>query len=335
MKNTCRFLSVCAVILILSAPVGAQTEFEDLFKTIVKLRSNVPQDARTATSLGTEREGNGILIDAEGHILTIGYLILEADSVEVTLFDGQTTSAVLVGYDHESGFGLVKAKMPLSMKPVELGESSMLGEGDLILAVSYGGKDAVQGARVVSRNEFAGYWEYLLENAIFTAPPISGFGGAALIGSDGRLVGIGSLFTQVTVAGLGAIPCNMFVPIDLLKPILEDLKTIGRTRLPPKPWIGLYAEESHGRVIVIRTAPNGPADKAGVKRTDVIVKVKDQPVKGLADLYRKIWDIGKAGVDVPVTVLHGTQLVEINIKSDDRRRHFRFNRHGRELVQLK
>ena len=201
--------------------------------------------------------------------------------------DGQITAADLVGYDHHSGFGLIRSVNPQAIKPIELGQSSELQEGAPILLVSYGGKDAVQGARIVSRKVFAGYWEYLFENAIVTAPPISSLGGVALIGADGRLVGIGSLYAQPAMDGLGSISCNMFVPIDLLKPIFDDLKTIGHTRLPSKPWLGIRAEEAHGRVIVIRTTSDGPAEKAGVKSSDLILKVRGQADNGLAEFCRK------------------------------------------------
>jgi S1-C subfamily serine protease len=332
MEKKYLILIILAVILTLSPPVDAQQNFSDMLRAIVKIKAKVPDHARTAKSLGTEREGNGVLIDTEGHILTIGYLILEAESVEVTISEGEDTPAVLVGYDHHSGFGLIKVEKPLAIQPVELGLSSELPEGAPVLVVSHGGKDAVQGARIVSRGVFAGYWEYLLENAIFTAPPISSFGGAALIGSNGRLVGIGSLYTQVAVQGLGSIPCNMFVPIDLLKPILEDLKTIGHARSPSKPWLGFHAEEAHGRVIVIRTTPGSPAEKAGMKIGDIILKVEGQPVKGLADFFRKVWALGSAGVEVPLSLLSGTQIVDIKIISGDRRQYFRFKRQGRSVA---
>jgi S1-C subfamily serine protease len=332
MKKTYLILFICASILTFSQTVDAQQNYNDLLKAIFKVKAYVPNDARTAKSLGTEREGNGVLIDTKGHILTIGYLILEAESVEVTISGGQTTAAVLVGYDHHSGFGLIKVKKSLTIQPVELGRSSELQEGALLLVASYGGKDAVQGVRIISRGVFTGYWEYLLENAIFSAPPISSFGGAALIGSNGRLVGIGSLYTQVVVEGLGSIPCNMFVPIDLLKPILEDLKTIGHSRKSPKPWLGFHAEETHGRVIVIRTTSDSPAEKAGIKSGDVILKVKGQPVNGLADFYRKVWSLGSAGIEVPLSVLQDTKIVEIKLISGDRNQYFQFKRKGTSIV---
>jgi S1-C subfamily serine protease len=176
----------------------------------------------------------------------------------------------------------------------------------------------VVGVRIVSRGEFVGYWEYLLENAIFTTPPYQNYGGAALIDSDGSLLGIGSIFTQVTITGFGSIHANMFVPIDLLKPILSDLITVGRSRRPLKPWLGLNSEESHGRVFVIRITPGSPAEKANLRIGDLILKVDNQAVSGQADFYRKVWALGKAGVKVPISILRGTEIQDINVHSADR-----------------
>jgi S1-C subfamily serine protease len=201
---------------------------------------------------------------------------------------------------------------------MKLGQSSDVSEGDPILVASHGGSDSVQGARVVSRSEFAGYWEYLLENAIYTAPPHPSFGGAALIGRDGRLLGIGSIFTQKTIPGLGSIQCNMFVPIDLLKPILANLITTGRSVEPPLPWLGLYAEETRGRVFVLRIASGSPAEKAGLQSGDIVLTVDRNAVSGLADFYRKLWALGKAGVKVPLRILQGTQIRDITVHSADR-----------------
>lgn len=313
------------ILFTVCAPAGAEQKPEQILKAITKIRSVVPEGARTARSLGTEREGNGVVIDLRGHILTIGYLILEAKAIEVIGPGGEAVSANFVAYDHNSGFGLLRAEKPLGVTPMKLGQSSEVSVGDPLLVASHGGPESVQGARVVSRQEFAGYWEYLLEDAIFTVPPHPGFGGAALIGGDGRLVGIGSLYTQVSIAGVGSVPSNMFVPIDLLKPILNDLITKGRSQDPPRPWLGAYAEETHGRVFVIRVSSESPAEKAGVQPGDIILKVNKEPVKGLADFYRKVWVLGAAGVDVPLSILQGSTIRDVTVHSADRYNYLRIH----------
>jgi S1-C subfamily serine protease len=322
MKRGC-LLIILGVFIAFATPAQADQAAEEILKAVVKVHSIVPKDARSAGSLGTEREGNGVVIDAQGHILTIGYLILEAETIEVVGPEGKPISATFVGYDHSTGFGILRTDKPLSVAPMKLGQSSEVNQGDPILVAGHGGKDAVQPARVISRGEFAGYWEYLLDDAIYASPPHPGFGGAALIGRDGQLLGIGSIFTQLVVSGVGSLPCNMFVPIDLLKPILADLIATGRSREPSKPWLGLSAEEAHGRVFVLRVRSEGPAAQAGLQPGDVILAVNKEAVEGLADLYRKVWALGSAGVDVPLSVLQGTQIRDITVHSADRYQHYR------------
>ena len=321
MKTGCRSLLV-AILICSSIPAYAQQDPKEMLKAVVKIRATIPDYARSASTLGTEREGNGVVIDSKGHILTIGYLITESETIEVTGLEGKPTSATSVGYDHKTGFGLLRADKPLRVSPMELGQSSEVKEGDPVLVAGFGGMDSIQGARVLSRKEFAGYWEYLLDEAIFTAPPYANFGGAALIDRHGKLVGIGSLFTQINIPSLGSIPGNMFVPIDLLKPILADLIAKGRSSESPRPWLGLNAEEVHGRVIITRITSEGPAEKAGLKTGDIILTVDKKEVSGLSDFYRKLWALGKAGVEIPLGLLQGIRIRDLTVKSGDRYQYF-------------
>lgn len=309
---------ILAIYLLVNVPAYAEPVKEEVFKAVVKIRSIVPKDAPTARTLGTERQGNGVVIDGEGHILTIGYLIIETEKIEVIGPEGKTINAAFIAFDHNTGFGLIKAEQLFNVAPMKLGQSLRVKEGDQILVAGYGGAAAAQGAWVIARKEFAGYWEYLLEEAIFTAPAIPDFGGAALINREGKLLGIGSLFTQIIIPGLGAIPCNVFVPIDLLSPILEDLMTKGRSREAPRPWLGLNAEEAHGRVFVVRVTTGAPAEKAGLQPGDIILKVGGKAVNGLSDFYRKVWALGTTGVEVPLSILQGTQIRDITVRSSDR-----------------
>ncbi len=309
---------ICAFSLLANLPAHAESLREEVFKAVVKIRSIIPKDAPTARTLGTEREGNGVVIDSKGHILTTGYLIVEAETIEVFGPEGKKIDATFVGYDHTTGFGLLRAEKSLSVEPIKRGQSSEVKEGDPVLIAGYGGADAGMKAKVISRQEFIGYWEYILEDAIFTYPPYADFGGTALIGRDGRLLGIGSLFTQLTVEGIGSIPCNVFIPIDRLNPILDDLISTGRSRKTPRPWLGINAEEAHGRVFVTRVTSGGPAERAGLQASDLILSVHGKPVNGLADFYRKVWSLGQAGINVPLSVLQGTQIRQLTVNSVDR-----------------
>ena len=317
---------IWAVLVVgLAMPAGPVRSAETLpepFKAVVGVLAQVPGDARTAPSLGTERQGSGVVIDADGLVLTIGYLILEATAVRLVGPDGDPVPAAIVAYDHDTGFGLLRAARPLGVDPVALGESAPLKTGDKVIAVSHGGPAPVIGTRVVSRRPFAGYWEYLLEDAIFTAPPHMAYGGAALFGADGRLVGIGSLLVNDAAPGPGPVPGNMFVPIDGLKPIMAELLQHGRRAAPSHPWLGVYTDNTRGRLIVTRLAPGGPGEKAGLRPGDVIIGVGGRRIADAADFFRKVWSRGDAGVEVPIDLVpaNATQLkVErVVVRSMDR-----------------
>lgn len=324
-KRLCR-LFLLGIVIVLSGPASAEQTPDNILKAIVKIKANIPKDAATAQILGTEREGNGVIIDKKGHILTIGYLILEAETIEVTKANGDRVKADFVAYDYQTGFGIIRATEPLFISPLQLGQSLRLKTGDPVLIAGFGGTEAVLGSRVVSRKEFVGYWEYLLEDAIYTSPPYPNYGGAALINRNGQLLGIGSIFTRINVEGMGIIPCNMSVPIDLLKPILTDLISTGRSSAPPQPWLGVHADEAHGRVFIIRVTPEGPAAKAGIKAGDVVVAVNQTPVKGLAQFFRQVWASGPAGVKVTLSILQETQVREISVPTADRYRFLNVSR---------
>ena len=315
------------ILCLLSGLMWAGAQAEEMphesLEAIVKVSVTIAPDARTAITLGTEREGSGVVIDSAGHILTIGYVILEAEGIEVTRSDGKTYVASYVGYDHSTGFGLIKTNRDLGVKPIKLGQSSRVAVGESILLVGHGGDEAIRPAQVISRKEFVGYWEYLLDDAFYVAPPHPDYAGVAMLDRDGRLMGIGSIYTQLFFPEYGAVPCNMFVPIDLLKPILNDLIQNGRSTKPPKPWLGMNADETRGRVFVDRVYGDSPADKAGLRRNDIILSVGQQPVSGLADFYRKVWALGNAGVQVRLTVLQGSKIKDINVRSADRYQYLR------------
>lgn len=317
-------LSRCSAVLmfLVVLPVFASSEptAEEVLKAVVKIRAVIPKEAHTASVLGTEREGYGVLVDDLGHILTTGYLIIESETIEVTGPDGKKRDASYVGYDHATGFGILRMQTPIDAAPMRLGRSSALKEGDPVIVAGPGGPESVFGVRVMARGEFAGYWEYLLEDAIYTSPPYANFGGAALIGSDGRLLGIGSLFTELQVQGIGKLPCNVFIPIDQLQPIFDDLIAIGRPRKPARPWLGINVEETHGRIFITRVTAGGPAEQSGLGPDDLIVAVNGRAVAGLADLYRKVWALGDAGVEIILGVLKGAEIKDVRVRTGDRNR---------------
>jgi S1-C subfamily serine protease len=288
--------------------------------SVVLVRTTAVRDARSNSTLGAQREGSGIVIDSSGLILTIGYLIIEAEKVEIVDAANRIVPATVVAYDNVTGFGLLRAVQPLAIKPVEIGTSTAIGEAEPVLIVGF---DGVAPAYVVSRRQFAGPWEYLLDEAIFTAPATVNWQGSALLNRDGKLLGVGYLAVNDAMGARTQLPGNMFVPIDLLKPILGDLIANGRSPLKPKPWLGVNTQDVQGKLIVSRVSPESPAEKAGLAQGDIIVGVRGQPISGQADFYKRLWATGDAGSVVVLDVLKGTEVRKMDVKSIDRDQYFR------------
>ncbi|GLQ56737.1 S1C family serine protease [Devosia nitrariae] len=289
--------------------------FDPTLPSIVAVRAHIPEDAFTATTLGILREGSGVVIGEDGLVLTIGYLITEAEEVWLTAQDGRVIAAHVLAYDQVTGFGLVQALGPLDLPALEFGNSAEAEVGASVIFADGVGQSVR--SRIVAKQEFAGYWEYLLDEAIFTAPAHPSWGGAALIGEDGRLLGIGSLRLQMIRNG-ETVDINMAVPINLLPPILDDLVTRGEANRPPRPWLGVFSAESDGEVVVMSVAEKGPAAEAGLRRGDIISDIRDGKVDGLADFYRKVWGSGPAGAEVPIRIVRDGRDRWVRIKSADR-----------------
>jgi S1-C subfamily serine protease len=314
---------LAALAVAVLSPARAQTvSLDDLLSAVVHIKTSINPDGRSVANLGRSRDGTGIVIDNDGLILTIGYLMVEAQSAEVVASDGRAVPANVVGYDHESGFGLLRAIMPLKVHPLPLGHSAALKEKDPVVIVGYGGRGRVARAEVVSRRAFAGSWEYLLDDAIYTWPPYPDWSGAALIDRAGKLVGVGSLILK-DASGQGDGPGNMFVPIDRLTPILADLIADGRAAGPGRPWLGVITQELGGRLVVGAVAPGGPAEKAGLRHGDIIESVGSAAPKDMEDFYRKIYAQGAAGVTVPLDVRRAEESRHFEVKSMNRLDHLR------------
>ena len=306
-------------------PSAAQPRVQDYafdldraLSSVVGLHAIIPGDAFTAETLGVERAGNGVLID-DGLVLTIGYLITEAETVWLHLGDGRVVQGHVLGIDAETGFGLVQALGPLDLDPLPLGDSSAVDIGDRIVVGGVGGRTRSVAGKIAAVQEFAGYWEYLLDDAIFTHPAHPNWGGAALINAKGELIGIGSLQIEREHGGKSE-HLNMIVPIDLLKPVLDDLRKYGKVNRPARPWLGLYAAEVEDKVVVVGLAARGPAARAELKTGDVILAVNGEDVTDSAEFYRALWALGPAGIDVPLTLYRGGDTFDVELVSTDRAR---------------
>ena len=284
----------------------------------VGLSSRVPETAFTAGILGSERTGHGVLISGDGIVLTVGYLVMEANEVWLRLADGRVYPGYVLGLDLQSGLGLVQALTRDVLPYTPLGDSDTATAGSEVVVAGHGGNEQVMPATVMGRREFAGYWEYLLDDALFTAPAHPNWGGAGVLDLTGQLLGIASLHVGHRLPEGETLDLNMVIPVNLLKPVLNDIVKSGRPLLPARPWLGLYADDGDDRIAVIDVSMRGPAARAGLRRGDLILAVNDAPVKSLAGLFRAIWALGEAGVVVPLTVQRGSNRLGISVNSIDR-----------------
>ena len=298
-------------------PEDWRFDLDGALDAVVQLRAEIPDDAFTAQILGTERVGNGVVIREDGLVLTIGYLITEASTIWLTSNKGVVVPAFPLAYDQTTGFGLVQPLGKIGVRPLPRGTAASCRIGENVVVAGHGGRPKALRATVFAKREFAGYWEYVLDEAIYTAPAHPQWGGSALIGSDGKLLAIGSLLVQEKVDA-GTLQGNMLVPIDLLEPILDDMLKLGRSSRESRPWLGMYTTEAGSKLVVAGLAPGGPAERAGVKVGDIVMDVGGQKPKSLADLWRRIWRLGPSGTDVSFKLLRKSALMDVRIHSADR-----------------
>lgn len=311
-----------AVEIVRPDPADYDFDLEDTLSGIVALNSRAPEDAFSSSYLGTERVGNAVLLD-DATAITIGYLVTEVDRIVLTSSSGQTTEAFVVAYDYTTGFGVIRLAGPLDVQPLEIGLSEDIAETDTLIAGAGGGLEMAIKSHVVSIRDFAGYWEYTLDDAIFTAPPHPAWSGAGLLNEEGKLVAIGYLYVQDAIADNQELAGNMWLPIDKLKPIYDKLLQEGKTDQAPRPWLGIYSVEHAGQVVITSITEEGPADTAGVEAGDVVVGVNGERIDGLHDMYHKVWATGDAGVPVKLTMLRGNTLAEVIVDSVDREKRMR------------
>ena len=292
-------------------------DLDKALDAVVQLRSEIPDDAFTASILGTERTGNGVVIRDDGLVLTIGYLITEAQTIWLTTNSGKAVAGYPLAYDQVTGLGLVHPLGKLDAPALARGTIEDCKVGDKVVVIGHGGRAHALKASINARREFAGYWEYVLDEALFTAPAHPQWGGAAVVDMDGRLLGIGSLLIEEVQDGKQA-QGNMVVPIDLLEPILDDMLKLGRPARAPRPWLGMYTTEANGQIVVGGLAKDGPAHRAGVRQGDLVLEVAGARVTTLADMFRKVWRLGPAGTAIPLTLAREGSLINLRLESVDR-----------------
>ena len=300
-------------------PADVDYDLNRALDAVVSLRARIPEDAFTASILGTERAGHGVVINERGLVVTIGYLITEASEIWLIANNGRAIAGDVVGYDYETGFGLIQALGALDTPALTLGSTRDLPLHEEVVVAGHGGRSHALKARVAAKREFAGYWEYVLDEALFTTPPHPNWGGTAVIGPDGRLCAIGSLFIDQILPELAPLEGNMNVPIDLLLPIMQELMTYGRTLKPARPWLGMFVSEAKNRLVVAGVYNDAPAAEARLRAGDVVLAVAGKRVSELATMFRAVWAYGTAGSEIPLTVQRDGKTFELNIQSVDRR----------------
>jgi S1-C subfamily serine protease len=298
-------------------PEGVDFDLAVALDAMVMLRAEIPEDAFTASILGTERIGNGVVIREDGLVLTIGYLVVEAETIWLTTNRGMVVAGYPLAYDQATGFGLVQPLGRLDVPALSRGSAAQCKVGDDLIVMGNGGQAHALKVKVIAKREFAGYWEYVLDEAVFTAPAHPEWSGAALVDKDGRLVGIGSLLVEEAVGG-ETVHANMMVPVELLDSVFEDLLKLGQVGRPPRPWLGMYTADANGQLVVAGLAPGGPADQAGVRPGDVVLDVAGERASSLADLFRRVWRLGPAGTEVRLTLARDGELVRVRLRSADR-----------------
>lgn len=322
-------LAITLMLLTAAAPVSAQNAaleaqsraLQRASNAVLGVKAQAVEEARSNRTLGRERQGSGVVIDEQGLVLTIGYLILEAEQVLLVTDDEREIPGRVVGYDVATGFGLVQALAPLRIQPVPLGQSGRVGDDEPLMIASGGEDGAVSVARMVSRRPFAGYWEYHIEGALFTTPPRRDHSGAGLFNGRGELVGVGSLFVQHARGDKQQrLPGNMFVPIDLLSPVLDELRRNGTTAASRRAWIGINCVEDDGELRIVRVNDDSPADVAGLQEDDRILRIDGKQVTALDQLWLTLWRGGAPEREVTLEIQRKgkTESETVKVYSVDR-----------------
>ena len=316
---------ICLFVLLSILSGHAATESprtaHSFYDSVVDIYAKIPPEARTASSLGQERAGTGVVIDG-GYILTIGYLVIEASEIKIGLSNGQTVPGTLVGCDHTTGFGILKSVVPIALTELTLGDSDKIQVDESLLILPSPQQGFSSLAQMVSRRPFAGWWEYYLEDSIYTFPTNQAWAGAPLVNAEGEILGIGSLFVADAVSQGVMSPGNLFVPINLLKPILAELTEFGRRKTNIKPYLGLSSDDSSGQVVITRVNEGGPSDKVGILAQDIITHVNQTPVTTLKDFYEAVWGSGESGSIVSLEISRAGQDMSVRVQTVDRMDYF-------------
>jgi S1-C subfamily serine protease len=290
---------------------------ERVMQSVVAIQARTDDDASTARTLGQRRQGSGVVIGPD-LVLTIGYLLIEAQSVDLIDRQGRRVPAQVKAVDTVSGFGLVRSLVPLRLEPVPLGDSDVVKAPAKVLTLGQGEVELTE-LQVVSRKPFAGNWEYLLETPLMTLPAVNNWSGAGLFDEAGQLIGLGSLLVPDVFGDSKPMPGNLYVPLNELKPQLVELLRNGKRTGPAQSWLGISSQAVRGGGLMVqRVTPESPASQAGIQAGDVLVALQGRAIDNLPDFYRQLWTSGPAGSTLEITVKRLGQERKIRITTGDR-----------------
>jgi S1-C subfamily serine protease len=298
-----------------SAPTVNEHVVKEAAQAVVMVKVRARADARSGSELGFERRGSGVVIDRAGHVLTTVHLVLDAETVELVTQGGWASTASVVAQDHMTGVALLRAAASLHVAPIRIGSSRSVGVHEPVLVVAAGeSEQLVILGRVAAKRSYSTGWEYWIDEAIIAVPGVLVWDGAALVSTRGELVGIGHLMAFARVGG-AISSVNVYVPIDLVRPVLAELIEHGRRTAPQRPWLGVVLTDRAGSVMVTRVMPNSPAERSGLRVGDVILAIASKPVQTYRQLYRALWRSGPAGMPFVLTVLQNGEVREIVVVS--------------------
>jgi S1-C subfamily serine protease len=284
-----------------------------LLSSVVHIHTEVPSAHPSTRILGDERMGTGTVVDPSGLILTVNYVVMGGETIQVTLARGRALRAEIVAQDFEVGLALLRVKRQgLPAAPVTASES--LTRGDPVFALGSTGprERRVAGGLVTYLGEFEAYWEYLLDRGIVSSAANPGFGGGPLFTLSGKMVGVVSLNLNEIARSSLAIPVECYLRNQ------EEFVRFGRVvSRPQRAWLGVFAHVLEEGVVVAGLVPNGPGARSGIQEGDLIVSLDAREVPTRKDLYLSLWRHAP-GEKMTLEVMRDNQVRRLSVTAGDR-----------------
>jgi S1-C subfamily serine protease len=289
-----------------------------LTECVVNIQTTVARDHRSVPILGTERMGSGVVVDPAGLILTVNYVVMGGQTVQVSFLRGRRVRAEIVAQDFEIGLALLRIKRQ-GLTAATLRVEGELERGEPVVAVASTGAQErrVAGGLVTYLGEFEAHWEYLLERGIVSNAANPGFGGGGLFTLTARLAGIVSLNLNELIRN------SLSIPVEHYREHERELLRYGRVvSRPRRAWLGVFAHVVEEGIVVAAVVPEGPGDRGGLREGDLIVSLNAEKLESRRDLYVSLWRHGP-GEPLTFEVMRDSSLRRVLVTSGDRAEFFR------------